>query len=152
MAPRKSLTLARVFARCTPTESGCLIWQGACNSEGYGHLKVAGKIKLAHRVVAELSGHNIDGLMVLHSCDTKRCCEPTHLSPGTHKENMRQAAERGLTYRGEQNVSAKLTEDAVRSIRQQAKTLSLKVLAELYKVTPWTIANVVQRRSWKHVY
>jgi hypothetical protein len=36
------------------------------------------------------------GLFVLHSCDNKRCVNPTHLSVGTVGENAKQAVERGL--------------------------------------------------------
>lgn len=35
------------------------------------------------------------GLLVLHSCDNKRCVNPAHLSVGTYSQNAREAVERG---------------------------------------------------------
>lgn len=77
-------------------DSGCWEWTGHRSSVGYGCLKVFGSMKDAHRFAYELyKGPIPDGLHVLHSCDNKLCVNPSHLSLGTHADNMRQAAERG---------------------------------------------------------
>jgi hypothetical protein len=50
----------------------------------------------AHVYAYELTyGPVPDGLEVLHACDRAICCNPAHLSAGTHAENVRQAVERG---------------------------------------------------------
>jgi len=33
-------------------------------------------------------------MMILHSCDNRKCCNPNHLRAGTGKDNYRDALER----------------------------------------------------------
>lgn len=50
----------------------------------------------AHRLAYALrSGKTLSGLLVLHGCDIRACCNPAHLSVGTHAENLEQARQRG---------------------------------------------------------
>lgn len=37
-----------------------------------------------------------EGLVVMHSCDNKRCVNPTHLSVGTLSDNTKDATRKGL--------------------------------------------------------
>ena len=39
----------------------------------------------------------------LHACDNPPCCNPAHLKRGTHKQNMEEAAARGLMASGQRN-------------------------------------------------
>ena len=87
--------LMRSFDR--DKETGCWIWSGAKYKNGYGWIKAFGKPVSAHRLSYELhSGPIPDGMEILHSCDNKSCVNPDHLRVGTHAENMREAADRGL--------------------------------------------------------
>lgn len=53
-------------------------------------------MRTVHRVAYELAvGPIPDGLCVLHSCDNPPCCNPAHLSLGTHTENMKHKMDRG---------------------------------------------------------
>lgn len=50
----------------------------------------------AHRLAYALhSGRALAGLLVLHGCDVRACCNPAHLGIGTHAENLEQARQRG---------------------------------------------------------
>lgn len=70
-------------------ECGCLIWLGACNSEGYGHTMIKRKTKKIHRLVWERAHGPIpDGFEVMHSCDIPACVRIDHLALGTHSENI----------------------------------------------------------------
>lgn len=87
-------------------KSGCRIWKGAKNPDGYGRFYYESKPQLAHRVVFSLANniHLKDVNVVRHSCDNPACCEPTHLLNGTHKDNMldrvvRRTRRRGNTIR-----------------------------------------------------
>jgi HNH endonuclease len=75
----------------------CWKWTGCLNNNGYGEFHVPGtshKNILAHRAACELAHGPSNGLDCLHSCDTPPCCNPAHLSWGTHSRNMREAFER----------------------------------------------------------
>jgi len=93
------LRLMKGFHKCP--SRGCWLWAGHKYKNGYGAIKVFGKMALAHRLSYELHKGPIQpGFEVLHSCDIKHCVNPDHLSLGTHAENMKDAADRGLMRKG----------------------------------------------------
>ena len=68
----------------------CWEWTGAVTSRGYGEIHDDGHMRQAHRVVYELLvGPILDGLDLDHLCRNRRCVNPDHLQPVTHRENMR---------------------------------------------------------------
>lgn len=68
----------------------CWIWTGGLKPNGYGEIRVNGKLTYPHRVVWEaLVGPIEDGLEIDHLCRVPTCCNPDHLEPVTHKENVR---------------------------------------------------------------
>ena len=74
----------------TVREGDCLVWAGARDSSGYGHLKAAGRRVAAHRLAWELSNGPIPpGLHLDHICWNKACCEVSHLRLATHAQNVR---------------------------------------------------------------
>lgn len=82
-------------------KTGCWIWNGSAYKNGYGWLKVFGRVISAHRYSYELHKGKIPkGAEILHSCDVKLCINPDHLIAGTHKQNMKEASERGLLCKG----------------------------------------------------
>jgi len=73
----------------------CWLWTGANRGTGYGSIRVGKSILDAHVVSFLLANPTAvvpDGHVVMHSCDVKQCVRPSHLSVGTHSENMLQAA------------------------------------------------------------
>jgi hypothetical protein len=78
------------------SDDECWVWAGAVGRGGYGNTFQGGRYVNAHRVAYGLSKGPIPrGLSVLHSCDRKLCCNPAHLSVGTHADNMRDKTSRG---------------------------------------------------------
>lgn len=77
--------------------------------------------------------------MVLHSCHRGHlgCVAPTHLSLGTHADNMRQMSLSG-------NAEQKLSKDDVIEIKQllDQGILSLQDIGNLYCVTRQTIWDI----------
>lgn len=79
----------------------CWLWTGARSSSGYGTLKVGGRTVLAHRRAYELARGSIaPGLVVMHACDQRPCCNPAHLSLGSHRDNARDRSRKGRTRGG----------------------------------------------------
>lgn len=69
-------------------ENGCWLWVGAIDKNGYRQMRVTPNTLKAHRIAYELLvGPIPDGLILLHSCDSRRCVNPAHLSVGTYKDN-----------------------------------------------------------------
>lgn len=66
----------------------CWEWQGEINRNGYGRVWVEGKRLMAHRAIYTLIvGPIPEGLVLDHLCSNRRCCNPAHLEPVTHREN-----------------------------------------------------------------
>ena len=74
--------------------TGCWLWLGTRTNMGYGSITYHSIEILAHRLVYELEKGSIPaGLELDHLCRNTLCCNPDHLEPVTHRENMR----RGIT-------------------------------------------------------
>lgn len=53
---------------------------------------------------------------------------------------------------GVKNQNAKLNDDQIRAIRRLRKAgESREVLAKLFNVSPFTVAQIYNRHAWKHV-
>jgi hypothetical protein len=98
---------ARIRARVSISETGCWEWQGALMANGYGvfHIPSEG-INTAHRAAYRLwSGPIPAGLVVMHRCDNKRCCNVAHLVAATQSENILDSIAKGR-FRPSPQVSA----------------------------------------------
>jgi hypothetical protein len=82
---------ARLEAHSTPEpNTGCVLWFGGGAPNGYGHIGIKKKTRLAHRVSYELARGPIPhGLQLDHLCRVRCCINPDHLEPVTPRENVR---------------------------------------------------------------
>lgn len=134
----------------------CWNWPGTIATSGYGSFGAERLSLYAHRASYELHhGTTIPkGLFVCHHCDNKVCVNPGHLFLGTHAENIRDAASKGLLIgnrltRGEAHHKSKLTEEKVREIRRS--TATHRELSARYGVRTNMIYRIRARIAWKHV-
>ena len=73
----------------------CWDWKAALKKTGYGLFKIEGKMYTAHRLAWELTNGPIpEGMLILHKCDNRKCCNIEHLYCGTYQDNKRDQAER----------------------------------------------------------
>lgn len=71
-------------------ENGCWIWQRSLGEKGYGVVRVDGRLVGAHKAYWERENGPVpDGLELDHLCRVRKCVNPAHLEPVTHRENVR---------------------------------------------------------------
>lgn len=88
----------RVVARAKPDPaSGCLLWTGAADRNGYGRIRYLDALYSSHRVVLEHKlGRKLERWEdTRHACDTPACVREAHLASGDRADNVRDAIERG---------------------------------------------------------
>jgi hypothetical protein len=70
--------------------SGCWLWEGNLNHDGYGRVTINYVSRRAHTVVYELLvGPVPEGKELHHLCKTPPCCNPLHLEPLTRLEHVK---------------------------------------------------------------
>lgn len=87
--------IASLTARLTfDPATGCLLWTGSLNDDGYGQVVWRGKKYLVHRLWYEhiKQAPIEDGLELDHTCECRACA--WHGEPVTHAENIRRVKAR----------------------------------------------------------
>ena len=148
----------------------CWEWQYTMFANGYGLFYWEGKNRGAHRAAFELvKGRIPEGHNVLHTCDNRRCVNPSHLYAGTFQDNADDATERErwnprkgeshpwttnpeLVYKGKEHPFAKLTDEDVLEIRRRYSEGALAAdVAKDYPVSEGQIMHIVRGLGWQHI-
>lgn len=136
-----------------PELGPCWVWIGGKNNSGYGNLTLNGESVQAHRVAWKLSNGEVpEGQFVLHRCDNRPCCRPSHLFLGDHQANSddKMNKNRGRWNKGEANHKAKLTADDVATIRAELSAgASNRSMEHRFNVSQATISHIKTGRKWK---
>lgn len=171
----------RLERNSTPEpNSGCRLWLGAVDKDGYGQMKVGCVTKRAHRLSWQThKGPIPDGLCTLHKCDVRSCIEPEHLFLGTDLDNARDRDAKGRQAsgdrngsrlhpesrpRGDANPSRRRPERLARGGRHGMAKLteaqvreillsseSKRKTAKRFNVSPSLVTFIRNRTIWKHV-
>ena len=137
--------------------TGCWMWNGRCDNNGYGRLSHNGRSYATHRLSYELIHKEPPGnLFVCHKCDTPGCVNPEHLFLGTNEDNMKDMAAKGRgngnpAYGVDNNMSILTEEQAQYIIDFNHYHGSLTYLAKKFNTSPQTIYYVKHRKTWKHL-
>ena len=138
-----------------PNDHGCMLWFGAKDSWGYGHLNIYKKETKAHRLSYEIYfGAIPKGFYVCHTCDTPACVAPTHLFLGTPKDNSQDCLSKGRfkNSQGELNGASKLDLKSVMEVIDLLKHgYSQTEIADIHGVTNTNIGYIHNNKSWAHV-
>lgn len=148
---------AKYFARVDSSAgaSACWAWRGA-HVCGYGWFYLGGgrassTREYAHRLALYYATGKW-GVVAMHSCDNRGCCNPAHLAWGSHSQNSQDALAKGREYLGEANSNSVMTSERVREMRAlRADGSPLAELAALFGCTKSNVSAICLRKSWNHV-
>lgn len=151
-AERLAQIEALLREKSQPQDSGCVLWTGYTQPNGYGYINIGKLHVAAHRAALLVAGgHLPDDMDACHTCDVRACIEPTHLYAGTRKQNMADCTARGRHNKptGEAHWAAKLTSQDVASIRAARSSGATTVsLAKQFNVNHATISRIA-RGIWR---
>lgn len=133
--------------------SGCWLWTGYCDKDGYGQIGVPGRGSCrANRIGYLLYRGDIPPkMLVCHSCDTPSCVNPNHFFLGTNLDNTHDYIRKGRKHvmAGEDNWNCKLTAPDVLAIR--ASTDTARTLSVKYGIHASYVSNIKLRKKWAHI-
>lgn len=134
----------------------CWPWTGTRQTNrrlervGYGYFTIEGKTVYAHRRALEVTlGRALrHGEEAMHSCDNPPCCNPSHLRPGTHAENIADMVAKGRSSK----PNARLTVVQVREVRRRlAQGESQRLVGIAFGVARSTIGSIAQGLRWQGI-
>jgi hypothetical protein len=130
----------------------CWPWQACTAAKGHGIFWDGERNRPAHAVALEVAtAEPAVGRWCLHKCDNPPCCNPTHLYWGNSDDNIRDMRERRRQQFGEKHHQAKLSNQAVKDIRQRyvrwCHINGAHAIAREYGVHPETIGYIVRGKS-----
>ena len=124
---------------------GCWMWPASKDSNGYGVLRVGGRLMKAHRVSWELTFGRIPlDKLVLHRCNNKGCVNPSHLYLGYQTDNMADALKIGYRLPN----PPKLYDEEIWLVRRLlACGVVQAIIARMFRVSQGTISNIKRRSN-----
>lgn len=156
----------RIMARVVKDKkTGCWNFTGRLQG-GYGYVRVNNRFTRTHRIIFEHHNGKIpEGMLVCHSCDNPKCCNPEHLWLGTHNDNMNDMTnkDRGVYLYGEKHSQHKLKEKDVLMIRKLYNKYSkddkhnknnwctIEFLAKEFNMSYCAIRSIIKNVTWRNL-
>lgn len=113
-----AMEIVRFTENYVESASGCWEWTGDMTESGYGRMFFRGRMEVAHRVGYVLHRGPIgDGLCACHTCDNRRCVNPSHIFLGTKADNSADMVAKGRSLTGNRNPSRVYPERRARGER-----------------------------------
>jgi hypothetical protein len=124
-------------------ESGCWLWLGPTDDNGYGRIRFEGRQMLVHRFFyAEHNGVLLPKMFVCHRCGTPTCVNPEHLWLGTSADNNHDMMDKGRNNFSRNKITPEIAFAIVKSDKP-----TQQLVAEL-GFSKATIDNVRCGKSW----
>lgn len=146
---------------CLGKPNDCWEWKASLGNQGYGNWGF-GKQGTAHRATYKLfNGEIPDGQWILHRCNNRKCCNPSHLYAGTPTDNHADRIKAG-TNSPPPNFYGKdvrngykcsnLSEDDIRLIRHlRAKGVKGTVVGKRFGLSIYVVSRIYRRTSYTWV-
>jgi len=122
----------------------CWLWMAGDRAD-YGSFSLGGRTIRAHRLAFRLGGgKQKPGLIVMHTCDVTRCCNPANLRLGTQSENIRDAYAKGRRHQPTRSVP--LTDAELLQLKDEFDHgLSKRMLARKWELDRTTLRRLLNR-------
>jgi len=123
----------------------CWPFTGKTNNKNRPYFTADGEKWLAYRLTYELvhGEGSLNGAIARHSCDNEICCNPSHVEPGSHQENMDDM--KGRERHG-------LPHHTVRAIRKLGDIgIAHAAIANRFGIARSTVSEIVERKNYQHV-
>uniref|UniRef100_A0A6M3J2R7 Putative homing endonuclease n=1 Tax=viral metagenome TaxID=1070528 RepID=A0A6M3J2R7_9ZZZZ len=140
------------------SDNVCWNWNRSVTRHGYGSIRFNSAPHCNHSLGVHTVAYRMcvgpvpDGIMVLHDCGNRRCCNPRHLYLGTAQDNANDRERDGRTTHGLEQHNARLTESQVVEIRRRMKAGEpAKYLAVEYGITQPSVRCAGLGLTWKHL-
>ena len=135
------------------TTDGCWEWSKQISNSGYGvaWYKAAWR---AHRLMFAVCFMDFDlnGYHICHTCDNRRCVNPSHLFKGTAQDNIDDKVNKNRQSKGEARPNAVLNPTIVRIMRRlRERGFRYTDLAEIFNCSKTAVAGAVTGQWWRHV-
>jgi len=142
----------RLLAHSMPEpNSGCWLWTGYADKDGYGYTRIATHNFRAHRAsYIVFRGDIPEGMRACHKCDNAGCINPDHIFLGTDADNIADKIRKGR-HRGGGNAAgnAKLNASEVLRIRTESGTH--RDIGDKYGVKESTVSLIKRGKTWRHL-
>jgi|SRR6185312_2842925 len=142
--------LSAIERRSMPEpNSGCWLWLGRVNHNGYGVFMYRMRSVRAHRISYEFAFGSVPaGQHVCHKCDVRSCVNPAHLWLGSQKENIADAITKGR-FIPRRSYIAHLSAGAVRSLYLDSR--SYDQIATSFDLSWGHVWKIKNGRSWSEI-
>jgi hypothetical protein len=103
-----------------PYETGCWVWTGMKDPDGYPRIKIGRRQHRTHRVALVVFAKPNDpkpapGAQANHRCHNRLCVKPGHLYWGSHAQNMDDLRQSGRSQGKYNHGRVTITEDVVKA-------------------------------------
>jgi len=138
-----------IIKRMQVSQNGCWEYSLALRKNGYARITFERKSWYAHRLsYVAFGGTFIDGCDICHSCDNRKCVNPTHLFQGTRKNNMIEAKLKNRMATGFNLPQTKLSQSDIKNIINYGISgLKHKEIAEKYNVTRSLVTYYINKNK-----
>jgi len=128
--------------------SGCMLWDGRRDWNGYGMVAWRGQVLMAHRAAFMCAHGPIPrGRVICHRCDVRACINPDHLFLGTHGDNMVDMRAKWRRANPDAPHGIKLDAERVAAVRRARGTQ--REIAARFGISQTQVSKIKLGRCWR---